>query len=619
MRGPDYSPKGLPERLRQTGEAARLALHLVWGAAPPLTLGLLALVALQGLLPLAQLALFRLVIDRLSFDLGVSTAVAPTALRLPLEAWIGMAALVVAATQLADPFVMTLRSIAADRLTGHMAQRLLAAGNSWVGLERFEDPTFADDLERARTVARRGILDLALYGARAAAGLVSLVGAVAILAGLHPAAPALLLLASLPQVARQYEFVNRMGSHLYSQTPEARRLEYLRDQLLLPGPAKDVRLFRAGPFFEGRYTRIFGTTVEELDRVRATLTPRVALAAALGAAGAGAVFVAVAWQVARGRSGLGDLALYGGAATAIGASLRGLGFDLGFLPWVLGFLPSVERVLAAPPDLPVPAAPRPVPQPLREGVVFEEVSFAYPGSERLVLAGLSFRITPGECLALVGRNGAGKTTVVKLLLRLYDPVEGRILLDGVDLRDLDPEALRREVAVVFQDFVRFEFTAGENVGLGWLPAFDDEGRVREAAARAGADSVIDGLPEGLGTRLGRRFGGRELSEGEWQKLSLARAFMRDALLMVLDEPTAALDVVAEHHLYSRFRDLARGLATLLVSHRFSTVRMADRILHLEAGRIAEEGTHAELVAAGGGYAHLYRLQAARYLEEPDGG
>ncbi|MGH2353482.1 MAG: ABC transporter ATP-binding protein, partial [Chloroflexota bacterium] len=326
------------------------------------------------------------------------------------------------------------------------------------------------------------------------------------------------------------------------------------------------------------------------------------------------VYVYVVWQALDGRLTVGDVALYGGGAAMLHGRLLVISRMMGLLPSQWRFLPALDRVLSAPPDLPLPAHPRPVPRPIRQGIRFDGVCFTYPGPTSPVLRGVSFAIRPGESVALVGHNGAGKTTIVKLLLRLYDPTKGRILLDGVDLREYDLDALRRRMGVIFQDYVRYELTARENVAAGNLAALADDRRLLKAVRQAGGSDLLNGLPRGLDTQLGRQFGGRELSGGEWQKLALARAFVRDCDLLVLDEPTAALDVQTEYDVYLRFQELTQGQMTLLISHRFSTVRMAGRILYLDAGQIAEAGSHEALMQHGGEYARLYRLQASQYLD-----
>lgn len=575
-------------------------VRLAWRAGPVLTVILvLALAAEAALLPV-QLAFSRAVIDR-AVTGGDMVAVA-----------LG-AALALALAQILAPIASTAQSLAGDRLTAYVGGELIAAANSWPGLARFEDPGFQDDLHRSRNRAATGSLDVVVYGSRTVLSLFTVVVMAIVLVGLHPLAPLLVAATAIPNLRHQYEFVNRTGSHMYTQTPEARRLEYFRDVSLDPDPAKDVRLFGLGPFFRRRYDDSFDRTSVELQRLRRRLTPGVVLATALSATAVGAVYVFLVRQVARGDATVGDLVLYGGAAAVLQSRLANIAFDLGFLPDVLSFLPSLTRVLEAGPDLVVSPTPSRLTGSLRHGVVFENVSFAYPGREDRALDDVSFEVPSGSCVALVGHNGAGKTSIVKLLLRLYDPTEGRILLDGVDLRDLDPADLRRRLGVIFQDFVRYELTAGENIAMGHIEGVGDSEEAHDALRRAGGEGMLGVLPDGLATALGRQFGGRELSEGEWQKLALARALVRDSALLVLDEPTAALDAQSEYDLYCRFRDLTADRTTLLVSHRLSTARLADCIVVLSGGRVVEQGGHDELVAAGGQYARFFAVQAAQHL------
>lgn len=624
----DFKPTLL--HIQETARILRLAVRLVWQSSSRLLVGFTMLLVLQALLVPLQLALTRVVIDRAAFDLGLLENLDTAAALLPLLVWIGLAAAILALGQLIQPFSSTFQGLAADRLTGYVTERIIRAANRMQGLARFEDPDFADDLQRARKRAPRGALNLILLVGRSAIELFTAIGLALVLFALHPLLPFLLLLATLPQMMRQWEYSERTISHLYIQTPESRRLEYSREILLSPDAAKDVHLYEMGPFFRRRYDSIFASTTESLNQMRRPLAVKVSLAAILATLASSAVYLYVVWLILQGERTVGDLALYGGAATVLQVNLIALGTEIGLLPVVLGFLPSLFRIIEAPPDLPqngisfdgtgaspnraLPAETAMSALPFRfQSIAFENVSFTYPGSADPVLRDLSFSMASDECVALVGRNGAGKTTIVKLLLRLYDPTSGRILLNGVDLRDYDLSALRRQTAVIFQDFVRYELTAAENIGVGQIDLLHDATRLATAAERAGAAELLHRLPDGLDTQLGRAFGGRELSDGEWQKLALSRAYLRDARLLVLDEPTASLDVQTEYEIYTRFHELTRDRITLLISHRFSTVRMADRILYLADGRIQEAGNHVELIDLGGEYARLFRLQAAQYL------
>ena len=545
-----HRSKPFRQNLQESSRLLRLAVSLAWRSSPRLALGILLLLLVQALLSPLQLLLSRAVIDRAALDLGLLTTAAGLVAEWPLAVWIILAAAGVAVGQLIQPFASTFQSMAGDRLTGYVTEQLIRTANRWHGIARFEDPALADDLERARDRASNVGMRLMVTGTELVVALFTAAGLTAVLLGLHPVVPVLLVVATLPLMAREWEYQRRTEMTLYTQTPETRRLMYARDMLLKPEPAKDVRLYDLGPFFRTQYDTIFAGVAGTINRLRRQLMTSVVLTNVLAAAAVGAVYVYVVWLVSTGQRTPGDLVLYGGAATMLQQRLAAVGYHLGLVPAALNYLPSIFRVLEAPPDLPVPASPRPVPPSIREGITFEHVAFTYPGRSEPVLRDVSLHLGPRESVALVGRNGAGKTTLVKLLLRLYDPTEGRILLDGVDLRAFAPADLRRQLGVIFQDFVRYELTAGENIGLGQVEARHDTDRLHAAAAKAGADAVIAALPNGLATQLGRQFGGRELSGGEWQKLALARAFVRDCALLVLDEPTAALDVQTEYEVYT---------------------------------------------------------------------
>jgi ATP-binding cassette subfamily B protein len=327
-------------------------------------------------------------------------------------------------------------------------------------------------------------------------------------------------------------------------------------------------------------------------------------------------YLYVALQAIAGRLTLGDLTLYTTAAQSVQNSIQGILSGFSNMYEHNLYLSNLFELMATESKLTAPSSPAPMPEPFRGEIRFDHVSFAYPEAKENALSDLSFTVSPGETLAIVGRNGAGKTTLFKLICRLYDPIEGRILIDGLDIRDYDPEALRSQIGAMFQDYVTYQATAAENIGLGNLSHVSDREAIERAGREGGADSLISTLPAGYDTALGKWFdSGVNLSGGEWQKVALARAFMRDARILLLDEPTSALDAQAEYELFERLRSLTRGKTAVYISHRFSTVRRADRILFLEHGRLVEQGTHEQLMRLNGRYARLFRLQASAYTGE----
>ncbi len=480
-------------------------------------------------------------------------------------------------------------------------------------LRQFEDPEFYDKLTRARREASSRPVSVVTETFQLFQNILTLLGYVAVLLGYSPLAVVGLLLAAIPATVSEMRFSNLAFRLRNWRSPDTRKLNYLEYVLANDGHAKEVKLFGLGPLLLGRYRKL----AEEFFREDQSLAVRRAgwgfLLSLVGTLAFYGAYSAMALGAAGGLLTLGQLTLYVVAfrqgQQAFQSSLTAIGGmyeDNLYMSNLFEFLglPAVGQTALSPGQV-------------REesGIRFEDVGFRYPGQEKWALRHLSLFVPAGQSLALVGHNGAGKTTFIKLLARLYEPSEGRILLDGRDLRSLAPEEIRSRIGVVFQDFNEYQFTARDNVGVGSIPHMEELPRIERAVSEGGAEEVIRALPKGIETQLGHWFkDGTELSGGQWQKIALARAFMREeADILVLDEPTASLDAEAEHAIFDRFRQLAQGRTTILISHRFSTVRMADRIIVIEAGEVVEDGAHDQLVAAGGRYAQLFRLQAQGYL------
>ncbi len=595
--------------LRERVRALRLVprfLGMVWRTRPAYAVGIVVLRALQGFGPVVLLWIGKLIVDGVVANVG---AAAPD--WRYLFGLVGLelgAALVLEGLRRASG---VLESLLGDLFGNEMSVRLMEHAAT-LDLERFEDPAFYDKLQRARrqTMGRVALLGTLLQIAQQLLTLATLLAA---LVAYNAWLLLILVGAILPAFLGETHFAGMTYSLFFRWTPERRELDYLRWAAASDTTAKEIKLFGLSDWFIRRYERLamrYYEATRELAVKRAVTGGFLTALSTLAYYGA-VVFIVV--QAVAGAISIGTLTFLIGSFDRSRNVISDVLVRSASIYEESLYLKDFFEFLEMTPRVAVAERPLPVPDPIQEGFAFEEVGFRYPDSERWALRDVSFRLGPGERLALVGENGAGKTTVVKLLTRLYDPSEGRILLDGRDLREYDLDGLRRAVGVIFQDFVRYDLLARENIAVGRIEAGEDEARIEDAARKSLAAGVIGALERGLDHMLGRRFeGGADLSGGEWQKIALARAYMREAQVLILDEPTAALDARAEYQVFQRFSELTAGRMAVLISHRFSTVRMADRILVLGEGQVLEEGTHEALVEAGGTYAELFSLQAAGY-------
>jgi ATP-binding cassette subfamily B protein len=502
-------------------------------------------------------------------------------------------------------------ALLSDRFTRHVSVRVMEHA-SHLDLSTYEDPGFHDTLERARVQAtdRVGMVQALGSLLQQAVTVISLSVSIAYFS---PWLLALLVIAVVPAFVGESHFAFLGYSLNIQQTPDRRRLDYLRLLGASKEAAKEMKLFGLAPFVTGEFAGL----ADRLYTQNVRLARRRLLSGLLlSLVSTGSYYGAYAYVVFRtvnGDMSWGDLQFLAGALAGANGGIQLLFTTFSNIADQSLFLTDLVEFFKVQPRIQSRPNAIPAPRPMTDGVVFENVSFAYPGNDRLVLDRLNLRIGLGERIALVGTNGQGKTTLVKLLVRQYDPTAGRILLDGVDLRDYRVEDLHREFGVIFQDFMRYDMTARQNIAVGRIETEARDDEIELAARKSLANAVISRLPNGYEQVLGRRFeGGLDLSGGEWQKIALARAYLRDAQILVLDEPTAALDARAEYEVFERFAELTAGKTALLISHRFSTVRMADRIVVLADGRIGEHGSHKDLIRRRGQYAEMFELQAASY-------
>jgi ATP-binding cassette subfamily B protein len=603
------------ERLQALRHLPRL-LRLVWEAEPRYVVGIFVLRIGRALIPLGVLWVGKLIVDEVVRNVGVASRGWPLSWSLLVELLLLELAIALVGEGLSRVSAL-LESLLGDLFANRTSVELMRHAAT-LDLEQFEDAEVYDRLERARrqTVGRIGLFTLLLSSVQDAITLATLAAALAVYV---PWLLVLLVVAVLPSLLGETHFASLGYSLLYSWTPERRQLDYLRYIGASDISAKELKLFGLSNFLVDRYDRLsdeFYLANKALAVRRSMVSTLLAAVGTLGYYAAYAVIIyltVIGYRSAAGVFTIGVLTFLAGSFRQSRDVIQRILLSLSQVYEQSLYLDDLFSFLALEPHIRPRAGALPVPVPIRTGFAFENVGFRYPGAETWAVRGLDFSLAPGERLALVGENGAGKTTLVKLLARLYDPTEGRILLDGVDLREYDVDSLRRNVGVIFQDFVRYDFILRENIAVGNIAEREDEQRIESAAQRSLADSVAARLAGRYDQMLGRRFdGGVELSGGEWQKVALARAYIRDAQLLILDEPTAALDARAEYQVFLRFSELTQGRMAVLISHRFSTVRMADRILVLQGGELVEHGTHEALVAQGGLYAELFQLQAAGY-------
>lgn len=580
--------------------------RMVWEAAPGVVAASLFFRLIAALLPVAMLMVTRRIIDAIY-------VVASHQSKLPAGFWglvaleFGMACLVIILARLVDFCNTSLN----ERYTRHVNTRIMRHAAT-LDLCSYEDPEFYDRLERARVQGADRVGMIQASGQM----VQQVVSTVTLAAGICVISPWILLaliVCVVPEFLAETKFAYLGYSLSVQQTPSRRELDYLRVLGTSKESAKELKLFGLGQFFAGRYESISNDIHHqnvELARRKLVLGSLLAL---LGTVGYYGTYAYGIYLTITGALTLGTLTFLAGAIAGASTNIQAVFSTFSHIADHALFLTDLIEFFSVRPKIYSKPGSLPGPRPIREGFEFRNVSFIYPRKSKPVLENVNFRLEPGERVALVGANGHGKTTIVKLMTRLYDVTSGQILLDGIDLREYNIEDLWKNIGVIFQDFVRYDMTVADNIATGLIDERNNEFRIRSAAFKSLAESVVQKLPQSYDQMLGCRFaGGVDLSGGEWQKIALARAYLRDAQLLILDEPTAALDARSEHEVFQRFADLTKGKMSVLISHRFSTVRMSDRILVLENGTIAEQGAHNQLLRSGGSYAEMFELQAAHY-------
>ncbi len=581
-------------------------MKFVWEAAPAVVVGEAVARVAVALIPLSMLIVTRSIIDAIYAYKAHQTP-------LPGFFWwlvaleFGLAGFAAIVARLIDFCDTTL----AERFMRHISITLMKHAAN-LDLLSYEDPVFYDKLERARAQSTDRVQTIKIAGRLIQEAITT----ISLAAGIFFYSPWLLLalfVCVVPAFMGETHFAFLTYSMSFQQTPARRELDYLRTVSGTKEGAKEVKLFGLAPFLVGRYSDVADRLYDQTVGVARRKLTVGSLLGLLGVAGYYGTYAFVIYQTVHGSLSIGKLTMLAGAIAAASTNIQAVFITFAEIANQALFMTDLLEFFDVRPKIQSNTGALAAPKRIQQGFEFKNVSFSYPGSSRVILKNVNFKLAPSERIAIVGENGQGKTTIVKLLTRLYDPTEGQILLDGRDLREYDLDSLWQQIGVIFQDFMRYEMTASANIAVGRIEERHNPFRIRAAANKSLAEQAIRKLPKGFDQVLGSRFEGAvDLSGGEWQKIAIARAYLRDAQLLILDEPTAALDARSEHEVFQRFSELTEGKMSLLISHRFSTVKMSNRILVLKGGEIAEQGPHDQLLKDGGHYAELFELQAANY-------
>ncbi len=584
-------------------------LRIVWDSGPAVVVFGMIFRVVASLVPVSTYYVSKLIVDLTTDIYGHKTTFAASAKQLWWLAGIEFALAVTG--NIAGRLVDYYDAVLADRYTRHVSIEVMRHA-SQLDLQAYENPVFYDRLERARVQATDRLGMIQSIG-RLFQQVVTTISLSAAILFFSPWLLLLLIACLIPAFLGESHFAFLNYAKNFRQTPAKRELDYLRQVGGSKEAAKELKLFGLAQFLTDRFITISNRIFDEnLGLFRRRLWAVSALSM-LSTAGYYGAYVWVIYKTAIRAFSIGTLTFLTSAILNASNNISQIFSTLSSIADQALFLTDLLAFFAMRPEVTSKPGALPAPRPIVRGFEFQDVSFIYPQTERRVLQHLNFQLEPGERIALIGQNGQGKTTIVKLMTRLYDPTEGRVLLDGIDLREYDIDDLCKEIGVIFQDFMRYEMTARENIAVGRIEFVSDNKRIRSAAEKSLAEGVIERLPRRYDQMLGRRFeGGVDLSGGEWQKLALARAYLREAQVLILDEPTAALDARAEYEVFERFNELTESKMALFISHRFSTVRMAGRIIVLENGAIVEDGSHDRLMARGGIYADMFELQASSY-------